>query len=575
MYSDLTPSHLAQFKEDLCRLVALKKERPFDFSPHISRLIYGVECTQTKEPVIISSFTGAGKTWGLSKWLSEKSSHGDGVNYRAFGKPRLIVAFKERKLLAEFVCMFKDALKIENENEYKNSSHYIKFVYGDPAENIKRLESEYATEPSEALKRIIRFLKTAPASTRMSGKRRKDLEKATIIFTTHESLLNMVASGLTEGRDIICDEAPDNWFQIHEISRSQQIKSGSLEAAVKVHYDSLLYDSRAIDSAKAVSTKIGKRINSEVFRVSEVYPLSEEESRALSREDSKKIPIREPNAPEEDWSFTEPRRTSASSSTPPDLTTSFSTGEEVVVDVPKGKVVETYPCFGAPDVVSKKDTHNQKKPLKPTAPVGFFVSWADLDTFRANSITFLTACPQGTSLAWLQRLSKTRYQTFEPTSSAARRREVYGISEMVYTGVHVSCSKANAESEAAKTIVNAYITAAGEHRKDSFVIAHGWLASSFMDAGIATCKSNQTGSNTFRNKHFAIVASLSFITPRDRLIAKKVFGEEFEEYEKFYMASSMGQSIMRGSLRLVVPEKCCIVYSDRRVLPLWKMFCGV
>jgi hypothetical protein len=576
VYSDLTPSHLAQFKENLIDVAALKKERPFDLFPHISRLIYGVECEQTAAPIIISSFTGAGKTWGLAQWLAQKSINGGGRNFRAIGRPRLIIAFKERKLLAEFVCMFKDALKPEDENEYKHSSKYIKFVYGDPADNIKRLEAECAIEPNDSLKRVIRFLKTATASTRMSGKQRKELEKATIIFTTHESLLNMAAAGLTNGRDIICDEAPDNWYLIHEITQEQQMKCGSLEAAAKVHYDSLLYDGRSIDLAKAASTKVGKRIDSEIFRVSDVHPLSYEEARALSRVDSKKIPYKEHIFSGEDWSFSCARSASDTSEGSSELATSGFRLKEGDVSAAQGKVVETPPCFSVPDVANKKGTHNQKeKPLKPTAPAGFFVSWADLSAFKANSITFLTACPQGTSLAWLQRLDKTRYQTFEPASSAARRKEVYDISEMIYAGVHVSCSKANAESEAAKAIVNAYIVAAGAHKKDSFVIAHGWLAGAFTEAGIATCKSNQTGSNTFRNKHFAIVASLSFVTPRDKLIAQKIFGEEFEEYEKFYMASSMGQSIMRGSLRLVVPEKCCIVYSDKRVQPLWLTFCGM
>jgi hypothetical protein len=200
-------------------------------------------------------------------------------NYRRKGEPQLIIAFKEIRLLAEFASEFYSLVNAKNKSDYETIRRYVSLVYGDTATAIDALLADYDSSGNEAAKTAAEFLERAKASTAL-GRRREELEKARVIFTTHASLINLCAVGLTFHRDIICDESPDNLVIRHLLCWGQT-KDG-FDKAVENHLISIGYDATSIDENKAQSSAIGKRLDSGIFKITKAFEFSPEKIRELN-----------------------------------------------------------------------------------------------------------------------------------------------------------------------------------------------------------------------------------------------------------------------------------------------------
>jgi hypothetical protein len=247
---------LTEFKASAEKVFQAGLEDPSSFNPHLAKSIYGLPVVQTNEPIIVSSITGAGKTYDLLQWLL--NNH----NYRRKGDPSLIIAFKEIKLLAEFVSEFYAKVKAQSISDYRHLNRYVSLVYGDTGNALETLNNELEATGSETAKLAVDFLENADASTKIRDQGNR-LLKSSVIFTTHESLLNLGLTGLTEGRDIIVDEAPDSWVKKHLVSYGQTQDSDFSEV-VQSHLDSYLFDSKLIDENKS-SSRLGRKLNKKLF----------------------------------------------------------------------------------------------------------------------------------------------------------------------------------------------------------------------------------------------------------------------------------------------------------------------
>jgi hypothetical protein len=178
MFSNLPDFN--KFKRDCQGILQSHLSDPSSAFPHLGRQIYGLPIKQTTEPIIISSITGAGKTYDLLQWLVKDK------NYRRKGAPKLIIAFKEIKLLAEFVSEFYALVKGQNKSDYDHLTRYVSLVYGDTDRAIEALLEDYDTTGNEAAKTAADFLEKAKASTTLSGRRREELEDASILHNARK-----------------------------------------------------------------------------------------------------------------------------------------------------------------------------------------------------------------------------------------------------------------------------------------------------------------------------------------------------------------------------------------------------
>jgi hypothetical protein len=166
MFSNLPD--LDKFKQDCQGILLNHKENPSSAFPHLGKQIYGLPIAQTTEPIIISSITGAGKTYDLLQWVVKDR------NYRRKGEPQLIIAFKEIRLLAEFASEFYSLVNAKNKSDYETIRRYVSLVYGDTATAIDALLADYDSSGNEAAKTAAEFLERAKASTAL-GRRREEL----------------------------------------------------------------------------------------------------------------------------------------------------------------------------------------------------------------------------------------------------------------------------------------------------------------------------------------------------------------------------------------------------------------
>jgi hypothetical protein len=364
-----------------------------------------------------------------------------------------------------------------------------------------------------------------------------ELSRAKLIVTTHASANNLACAGVIKGTDLIFDEAPAACYQVHELT---------LGETKEAHVAKLLSCATTIDIVLSGPKRIGKLLSSGVWATSQVYTLTSKEVRELSKNPIKHHCL----------------GTSV---------TRFSG-----VDTEQVGPTEVGHYTPKPTIVLQ--TISKEYQAKQGDLTHFFVSYVDFSSFGANSISIMTACPEGTSVAVLEKLSGTKFQTVEGAVSKARRALVASkatLYPILQEFGSISCSKANAGSKRAKFALATMAEALMSQCDCAFVIAHGWLARELAKYRLKICKSNQTGLNSLSDRTAVGVASLDFQTPKDKIIEGHIFGADYPKREQFVMACGMGQSIMRGGLRVMEALETTIVYFDTRVEALWKLFVGV
>jgi hypothetical protein len=502
-----------------------------ELNPHILHKIFGLDVEQTSKPVVYSAFTGSGKTVGLCEWLSS--------NYKQLDC-KLVIAFKELELAAEFITMFNGRVKERSENERKKLNRHISYVFGVDHEQIEKIRTKLDNDKgNEMLCKVLNFLSHTDATTSLCKDKLQELAKAKVVITTHASAHNLACAGVIKGADIVYDEAPADCYHIHELTVGE---------SKETHLAKFTSCATSIDLALSGPKRIGKLLTCKVWASTEVYHLTDADVSELSNSKLRNHP-------------------------PCGSPSRFGgVNTEQVVDCEVG----LDPRFLRPS--PNISTGGYK--AKAGDFTHFFVSYLDFSSFGANSVTIMTACPEATSVAVLEKLSGEKFLTVEGEVSKARRSlvaskaKLFGFSE-VPEFRSISTSKANSASKAAKIAVRMMATTISQLCKAAaFVIAHGWRAVEFQKLGIKTCKSNQTGSNSFRDCTVVGVVNLDFMRPKDRIIEQHIFGVDYQRREKYVMAGGLGQSVMRSALRLKEPLETVVAYFDDRVKELWGLFIG-
>lgn len=505
------------------------------YRQHPLKRIFGLDVEPTSKPVVYSAFTGCGKTTGISTWLAKIDKDKELPNYKILPR-KLVLAFKELQLAAEFIVSFNNLVKERSETERSNLKRHISYVFGVDQEQIDKIAAQLSDDKgNKILKGVLTFLGTTTATTSLCKEKITELNDAKVIVTTHASANNLACAGIIRKTDVIYDEEPADCYQIHELTVGETKEE---------HVAKLLSCSTTIDLIFSGPKRIGKFLSCGVWTTSQVYTLSPNEVKELS-----KNPVR---------------------------------------SHPKGDSVARFCCVDTEQVNDSEVTHYTPKPTivrqqssgdyqaKQGDLTHFFVSYVDFDSFGANSISILTACPEGTSVAVLEKLSGTKFQTVEGEVSKARRSLVASkttLCQIFEEFGSISCAKANSISKRAKFAV-AGMAEALSHYSNVFVVSHGWLANAFHKFGLRTCKSNQKGLNAFRDCTAVGVASLDFQRPKDKIIEQHIFKEDYAKRERFVLASGVGQAIMRSALRLKEPLETAIVYYDKRVEEFWDLFVG-
>jgi hypothetical protein len=433
-------------------------------------------------------------------------------------------------LLAEFACDLFDFVRERSPTEATNLGRYIQYVFGVDDELLLKTKDFYKNDKA-MLKKVLNFLGKTNATTSMNKARMAELHKAKIVLTTHESIQNLACAGLVEGKVAIYDEAPAACSQVHKLRQDQTRET---------HIESYLYDAKCIDLPKQEAKRIGKYLSTGVWQTTQDYSLTPEEIELLNSTSYKRY-------------YRAPAERSCSDLTPKKARSAMTTDprkEGSVVKIPS----EPF------QAKSNHFTH-------------FYVSYLNLDSFKAKSVTILTACPEGTSVAALEQFSGAKFLTLENDESKARRAKVEAAAVLCGgDDASFSCSKANSKTRSAEGVVQALVDICVEQGDNAYAVAHGWMKPKVDAAGIASCKVNQTGSNSFKDKHFVGVFNILFATPEEKIIESHIFGEAFERREKMVMASGQGQSIMRSALRKQEPEETVICFFDERVKELWDLF---
>jgi hypothetical protein len=380
------------------------------------------------------------------------------------------------------------------------------------------------------LKKVLHFLGNTDATTSLSKERREDLHKARVIITTHEGVNNLAAAELTKGAVVIYDEAPANAYHVHYMTVGDTAEN---------HMALIATTAGTIDEALSPAKRLGKRLNSGTWKTTPVYHLTPDQMERANSKILSKLLNKEMLC-----------------GTCSDLTPQNSDSE--VGLSPQKPTISPTPT---------------RQP-KEGDLTHFTVSYIDFESFGAHSISILTACPEATSVAVLEKLSGKTYRTVESEKSKARRLAVAEKIEVVPfgDGLLSSCSKANANTKRGRQSVEIMIEVLKGLGQGSFAIAHSWRAKLFNSAGIPCVKLNQTGLNTFRDCTVVAVANLDFNNPRDRVIEECIFGEDFAKREKMLLAGTLGQSVMRSALRKQEPEATGIYFFDRRVEELVNLF---
>ena len=507
-----------------------------DHKDHPLKRIFGLDVLPTSLPVVNSSFTGAGKTVGLCAWLS--------TNYKTLPR-KMVLAFKELELAAEFIVMFNSMVKERSETERKHLSRHISYVFGVSQEQIDKIEAKLgADKGNKTLKKVLHFLGNTDATTSLCKEKMIELSKAKVIITTHASAHNLACAGIIKGTDVIYDEAPIGCYQIHELTVGE---------TKEAHIAKFLACTSTIDLALSGPKRTGKLLSCGVWTTSEVYTLSSTEVKELADSKGGRDHLRD------------------------SIVSSYGGFDSVDIEQDVQESDKKQVGLLALKEGVSPSTSSESYTAKPGDFTHFFVSYCDFNAWGANSISIMTACPEATSVAVLEKLMGTKFQTVESETSKARRALVASkatlVSMFAQFGVSVSCSKSHSASKGAVYAIQQMADLLGKF-VNVFVVCHGWRAAEFQKLGIKTCKSNQTGLNTLKDCTGVGIANLDFQQPKDKIIERHIFGSEYDRRAQFVMAGGLGQSVMRSGLRCEVVLETTIIYFDERVEALWKLFVG-
>ena len=523
-------------------------------NPHLLSLVYGLPVEQTDKVVVYSAFTGCGKTRGLCRWLAD--NYRSRITEKSKGS-QYIIAFKEVRLLAEFATDLYEMVRVRSKSEVSNLHRYFEFVF-DP-DNEKTLNKLQETSEGNAkVVSIINFLKNTTASTSLCKKRMGDIHKAKVVLTTHESLLRLGVVGALKGKTIVIDEEPSNFYQVHELADNEDIED---------HKKSFLYDADTIDSSKRESRRIGRFIKAKLWKSSGLYQgvvgcvnhFSHSYHSSYHKGD-----------------FT-PLNSKVSVGAPEQVPHTGNDGGSDVISSGTKKVINNTHREHSQEVLKHSDTPpsnlaNQPSTEKPNNTIRFYVSYADFASWGARSVSILSACPQGTSIALLDQLGGNTFQYIECKDSISRKNSVRARATMEFSGIHVSCARSATNTKPARVLLECMLKLAEEYHGLCYAICHGWMERSFQLAGIPTVKLGQTGMNLLNDKTVILVSGMAFMDPKGHAIEQCIFGEDFSKRERWVLASALGQSVMRSRLRGSHSEKVSIVYSDLRVAEAWKLF---
>jgi hypothetical protein len=500
-----------------------------ELNPHILHKIFGLDVEQTTKPVVYSAFTGSGKTVGLCSWLSK--------NYKQL-EHKMVIAFKELELAAEFIVMFNGMVKDRSVSEHAHLKRHIAYCFGVEQEQIDKIKAKLEDDKgNEMLGKVLNFLSHTDATTSLCNERMIELFKSKVIITTHASAYNLACAGVIKGTDVIYDESPADCYDVHRLTVGE---------TKETHLAKFTSCAGSIDQLLSGPKRIGKLLQSKIRTTTEVYHLSQVEVFELSK-----------------------NRIG---------TTGIGDSPSRFSGVNAEQVADCEVVVGVQKEGSTTSTPVESYKAKAGDFTHFFVSYVDFSSFQANSISIMTACPEATSVAVLEKLSGEKFQTVEGEVSKARRAlvaskaQLCSFSEVGFRSI--STSKANSASKAAKIAVG-MMAEALKKCEGAYTICHGWRAAEFEKLGVRTCKLNQTGLNTYRNCTAVGVVNLDFQRPDTRAIEQHIFGDDYQRRERCVMAGGLGQSVMRSALRLREPLETVVAYFDVRVADLWNLFIGV
>ena len=485
-------------------------------SYHPVKRIFGCETPYSGIPVVVDAFTGSGKTTSVVLWLAEMLFNKQALD------GQYIVAFNEVRLACEMAVLFNSTVKATHGTvKYNNLNRVVKHQYNVTHDHIKRLEKSLTVENRELLD-VLHFMKCTGATTRMTKARMAELMKARVVFTTHESLLTLAKCGVTKGKHIIVDEAPANYYSIVETDnpeRQQEIYS-------------MLAESKDANADKMA--RIGSYANDSIMLHSQTY-------RSVVQDGSSK--------PFEHIYSTLGQPFGA-----------FEASNKEKIDVGELRVCQpesgvSYCYYGD----SKKGT------LKSEGQT-FYVDYVNLMSFKAATLTLMSATPLGTSIAILEKLSGVSFTYVEPDVSV-KKREAAAARVMRVKYGNCSCSKDSLTKREGETYLRGLVAMVLKTcAADSVLgVAHSWCQDILKEHSINCVKLNSTGTNLYRGKTCAIIANLSFFSPKQATQWRAVFGTSYDSFEKNYLAASLNQSIMRTSLRTSCQEPVVVAYFDGRV----------
>jgi hypothetical protein len=524
--------------EEFAENVRLGVER---LSKHIVYSIYGLDVPNTMDPIIVESFTGAGKTHDLVEYAARAYKH---------RTTPLIIALREVKLAAEFICDFRDKVKAKSKVDFAHLGRHIELVFTVSDEHIDKIQAEIERDPdNERLPRVLNFYKNTTASTSLRGGRFKDIQRASLIITTHESAQNLGGVGLCEGTDMVWDEAVANAYHHHKMNDQQDYTE---------HVAKFLSVADSIDPAFVDAKRIGKRLHSGVWAISKDFRLTDSQIVEVNKKNVKK-------------GFQNEKTDSCSTATRTSTTTATGSGSGAKPHKKtKRSVIKT-----AKHVVSgpKNDAGTLNHDNSSEKFTHFCTSYLDFSAFKANSVTILTACPEATSVAVLEKLSGKTFARYETEASKQRRALVRNaVAYMKSEYLTYSCSKASMSKADGKALIGIFKQVLPTLGGGYFAVCHSWLARVLNPMGIPSCKSGQVGSNTFQNCTFVAVLSLDFPTPEQKAIEECIFGEDYDIRAKFLMAGGCGQSVMRSGLRQRIPLPTTVFFTDARVREAFELF---
>jgi hypothetical protein len=229
--------------------------------PHFASIVYDVNASSALyTPFVVESWTGSGKTFALAKFLSE--------NHKGKLGRKIVVCFKEIRLLCEFAIQLRSMVNSNSEVDYSNLSKYVHYVF-EPTEEVINAERERLLQDptNDDISKVIHLLRVSQSrgiTSKLNQQQVARYNDATVVLTTHASSNNLAAKNLLNGVSLVFDEAPE-LYKIHELCKHDD--SGE-------HRWLLKSCSTKIDKSFKDAAYVGELLNTGVYKESKEFKLS-------------------------------------------------------------------------------------------------------------------------------------------------------------------------------------------------------------------------------------------------------------------------------------------------------------